>query len=268
MRWNGRVSRRLSASVAVASAAVVTLAVGPTPAAADHSWGGYHWARGASQFSPALELGTNFATNPTTWGQLLERDVSPDWSRTDSGNPVRTRVVAGSTDGRKCRARSGRVEVCSQKYGFNGWLGLASVWASGAHITQATVKLNDSYFNTRTYDTPEWRQSVMCQEVGHTLGLDHQSEDPEVNRATCMDYYKVPNLRPNGHDYEWLSSIYGHDDSTTTIGADSSRTRGKGRGLRRVHNSLWVEDLGNGNKRLVWVLWERRGSRYASPAEG
>jgi hypothetical protein len=37
--------------------------------------------------------------------------------------------------------------------------------------------VNDTYFNTPKYDTSAWRNLVMCQEVGHTLGLDHQDED-------------------------------------------------------------------------------------------
>jgi signal transduction histidine kinase len=33
------------------------------------------------------------------------------------------------------------------------------------------------YFNTPTYNTTTWRNLVSCQEVGHTLGLDHQDEN-------------------------------------------------------------------------------------------
>lgn len=29
----------------------------------------------------------------------------------------------------------------------NGWLGIASISVNGSHITQGTVKLNDTYFN-------------------------------------------------------------------------------------------------------------------------
>jgi hypothetical protein len=106
---------------------------------------------------------------------------------------------------------------------------------------------------------------VTCQEVGHTFGLDHQSEDPNVDKNTCMDYYKVPNLRPNQHDYDQLALIYSHLDSTTTLGASVA---GSGRGLKRVKDSLFVEDLGNGNKRFVWVVWKDMGLPHGAPAEG
>jgi predicted Zn-dependent protease len=59
---------------------------------------------------------------------------------------------------------------------------------SGSHIVQGTTKVNDTYFNTATYNTRAWRQLVMCQEVGHTFGLDHQDETfNNPNLGSCMD---------------------------------------------------------------------------------
>jgi hypothetical protein len=71
-----------------------------------------------------------------------------------------------------------------------------------------TLKVNDTYFNTPTYDTTPWRNLVMCQEVGHTLGLDHQDTSfDNPNLGTCMDYASNPlgppdNEHPNKHDYD------------------------------------------------------------------
>ncbi len=221
------------------------------------AWGSYHWARQSNPF--ALQLGENLST--AAWETALA-GASADWT---ASRVLDSPVVVGATAGRKCRPTSGRVEVCNAAYGNNGWLGLASVWSSGGHIVQATVKLNDTYFNTSSYNTPAWRRSVTCQEVGHTFGLDHQSEDPEVNMGTCMDYHKVPNLSPNQHDYEQLETIYGHLDATTTLAAS---TAASGRGLKRVKDSLFVEDLGRGKKRLVWVFWKDHGPPHAPPVEG
>jgi hypothetical protein len=106
--------------------------------------------------------------------------------------------------------------VCNAKYGNNGWLGIASIWISGSHITQGTVKMNDTYFNTATYNKPSWKQMVLCQEIGHTFGLDHQDENfNNQNLGTCMDYSNDParddgqgnNLHPNAHDYNQLAHI-------------------------------------------------------------
>ena len=100
-------------------------------------------------------------------------------------------------------------------------LGVAQIRLSGAHISQGTVKLNDTYFNTAQYNTPAWRNLVSCQEVGHTFGLDHQDENfDNANLGTCMDYTNDPstNQHPNQHDYDELETIYSHNDSSTTVG--------------------------------------------------
>ena len=179
-------------------------------AAASHSWGGYHWAR-TSPFTLKLSDNVN-----TAWDSYLTT-TSEDWS---TSAVLDTTIITGRADPKKCRPTSGRVEVCNASYGRNGWLGIASIWASGPHITQGTVKVNDSYFNAAPYNTPAWRNLVMCQEVGHTLGLDHQDEVfANPNLMTCMDYTNNPdtNQHPNLHDYTMLEMLYAHGDATTTI---------------------------------------------------
>jgi hypothetical protein len=250
---------RTAAKLALATA--LLLAVNAAPAAANHSWGGYHWARTSNPFT--VTLGDNVSG---AWDASLS-GASTDWS---ASTVLDSPVVSGTTTGRKCRASSGRVQVCNAGYGYNGWLGLASVWTSGGHIVQATVKLNDSYYGSGSkYNTAAWRRSVTCQEIGHTYGLDHQSEDPNVDMNTCMDYCNLanvcPNISPNAHDYAQLSTIYNHTDSTTTLAASAGSSA---RGLRKVKDSLFVEDLGNGKKRFVWVYWKDRGLPHGPPSEG
>ena len=66
----------------------------------------------------------------------------------------------------------------------------------------------------------------MCQELGHTFGLTHTSENGS-SQNTCMDYFSntganatsTLSTRPNQHDYDMLVSIYAHLDTTTTIAA-------------------------------------------------
>lgn len=212
--------RRASCPWVVALAAFALAAV-PAGASAEHAWG-YHWARVANPFT--LQLGDNVAS---AWDTYLA-EAANDWR---ASSVLETMVVAGGTTPRRCRPTAGRVEVCSYRYGFNGWLGLAQIWVSGTHITQAIVKLNDSYFGTPTYNTPAWRRLVVCQEVGHTLGLDHQDEEfSNPNLGTCMDYTSNPqgppsNEHPNTHDYDQLEAIYAHLDSTSTVG-NPAATRG------------------------------------------
>ncbi len=182
---------------------------------ATHSWSNYHWARTTNSFT--LKLGDNVSTG---WDAYLA-EASTDWSQS---SVLDTAIVSGGTSARRCLPTTGRVEVCNSRYGFNGWLGVASIWISGNHITQGTVKVNDSYFNTAKFHTPPWRRLVMCQEVGHTFGLDHQDENfSNPNLGTCMDYTNDPdgppsNEHPNSHDYDQLDTIYAHLDSITTVG--------------------------------------------------
>jgi hypothetical protein len=194
--------------------------------------------------------------------------TSADWSQSSVLN---TTIVAGATKPRSFKATTGRVEVCNAAYGNTGWLGIASISITGGtHITAGYVKLNDTYFNTATYNTPAWRNVVSCQEVGHTLGLDHQDEDftnPDLN--TCMDYSNNPNpnQHPNAHDYEQLESIYAHLDSTSTVGADAPG-RGKPQagkdasswgsrveGSPAAGHSTYVKDLGGGEVVVTFVTW-------------
>ena len=242
---------------------------------ANHSWGSYHWARTSAPFS--LKLGDNVSSS---WDSYLNM-ASSQWSLS---SVLDTTVVFGNTNNIKgkntpknCTPTSGRIEVCSAKYGSTGWLGLAQIWVSGGHITQGTTKLNDTYFTTSAYNTPGWKSLVLCQEVGHNFGLDHQDEDfnnAPVDPHTCMDYF-VPGVNeivgPNTHDYEQLEAMYLHLDSTTTIKSLISSNRlgteidfenpsEWGKSLKKDNNgkdNLFVRDLGNGKKVFTHIFWAR-----------
>ena len=157
---------------------LVLLLVAPVSSFASHAWSNYHWARTSNPFT--LKVGNNMSG---TWAGQFNTAVS-DWSQASVMN---LSVVAGQAN-KRCSATAGRIEVCNGRYGNNGWLGLAQIWLSGGHISQGTTKKNDTYFDTATYNNPNEREHVMCQEVAHTFGLDHQSEDGS-SQDTCMDYF-------------------------------------------------------------------------------
>lgn len=237
--------RRLTLALTLA---FTTVTIGASSAAASHSWGDYHWARTANPFE--VKLGDNMSSS---WDPYLSV-ASSDWS---ASSVLDTTIIPGGTTGKKCRPTQGRVEVCNAAYGFRGWIGLAQIWLSAGHITQAVAKVNDSYFDTPNYNKPEARQSVLCQEVGHDFGLDHQSEDPKVNMRTCMDYYEGWNQHPNAHDYEQLESIYAHLDSTTTVFSSATNENRPERVDRedRIKDSIIVEHLSDGSKRITHIYW-------------
>jgi hypothetical protein len=241
----------------------------PTSASAHHSWGKYHWARTSNPFT--LKLGNNLSSG---WSTYLTT-ASSDWS---VSTVLDTTIVAGSTTGSTCAPTSGRVEVCNANYGATGWLGVAQIWTTrGAHIVQGTSKMNDYYFNQAQYNTAPWHRLVMCQEVAHTFGLDHQDENfNNPNLGTCMDYTSDPdgppsNEHPNQHDYDQLVKIYSHLDSFTTLGAalpngapagfanaDMHAQENWGEKVNDAadgHSSLYVRDFGNGYKVFTFVIW-------------
>ena len=262
--------------------AIITGLGGASFAQANHSWSDYHWARTTNPFT--IKLGDAV---DTTWDSYLAT-ASTDWSANTTDGVAKvlnTNIVPSTLDPRRCRAIAGTVQVCNASYGKNGWLGIAQISISGSHITQGTTKLNDSYFNTAKYNTPAWRSMVVCQEIGHTFGLNHQDEGfANTNLGTCMDYTNDPsgtagtngtlnNTHPNLHDYMQLATIYTHPDATNTFVASTATKPGfstvalsgkfenasewgkavaydaKGRA------NLFERDLGNGNKVLTHVFW-------------
>lgn len=184
-----------------------------------HSWSTYHWSSNSLPVSLTLRK-----TLSSTWAPYLDT-TSADWNQS---TVIHTTVVRGSNNPKRCAPTLGSVEVCSAAYGKNGWLGIAQIWINGGHITQATVKVNDSYFSMAKYNTVAYRNLVMCQEVGHTFGLDHQDEkQTNTNLGTCMDYTNNPagppsNEHPNAHDYEQLELIYSHVDSAVNVSQQSA----------------------------------------------
>jgi hypothetical protein len=249
-----RTQRRILAAV-VLSAAVAAV---PSFAMASHSWGGYHWARQSNPFT--LKVGDNVTS---TWDGILNTTIS-DWSQSTVLDLTK---VAGGTRAKPCKATVGRVEVCNARYGYTGWLGVAQIWITGGtHITQGTTKVNDSYMNSAPYNTTAWRNLVMCQEVGHTLGLDHQDEDfDNANLGTCMDYTNDPstNQHPNSHDYQELQTIYQHLDNTTTVGAAPTGVNANGANSwgklvsSSASGSTYSLDLGAGRSVVTFVIWAR-----------
>lgn len=277
----------------------LSFAAFPALTFANHSWGGYHWARRSNPFT--LNLGDNASS---AWDPYLVT-TSYDWT---VSSVLDTTIVPGRvTNPKNCKPTSGRVEVCATTYGNNGWLGLAQIWISGKHITQGVTKLNDTYFNTTKYNTSAWRNLVMCQEVGHTLGLDHQDTTfDNTNLGTCMDYTNYPeggvhgsidygpsNEHPGGSipgdsDYDELAIIYNHADSTTTVGQTAQSGPGKGnipsagndepaqlgtgqwgkliRSTNQGRTELYELDLGGRRKMFTFVIWaegegEEQGQR-------
>lgn len=189
--------------------------------ATDHQWNRYHWEKTTSG-AVALTVG-DCHTSGSGWSAILNNvltgafslngyvDADPNvdnWS--DAGSPtyVSLQQVA-------CNSSTAKIKSYNASYGDTGWLGLASIsiyLGKDKHIAKGETKVNDYYKTAPSgYDgfneSIEWYH-VLCQEVGHTIGVDH------VVGATCMNTEERP-LRypePNTNDALLLSSpgMYGH----------------------------------------------------------
>lgn len=240
---------------------------------ASHSWSVYHWARTTNSFDLTI-------INSTTddWDAYVSQAIS-DWSQSNVLNMVEDpNGATARKDRRQCRKPDGAIRICNLDYGNNGWLGIAGISIdSNGHITTGYTKLNDYYFAQPFYNNFSWKQSVTCQELGHNVGLDHQDEDfNNESLFSCMDYQNPPYEYPNNHDYQQLSSMYGHLDSYDSYndggdgggggGCNAPPGRGCNKGDAPGHNgdTGWGISLGRRGQHETFLRIDPDGTRHVT----
>ncbi|NIM47836.1 MAG: hypothetical protein GTO22_00995 [Gemmatimonadales bacterium] len=177
-------------ALAISVGAMLTLAA---TASADHAWNGYHWPD--NNLSPTV--------NDKTSSSLFDIPAAvAEW--TNLGTPIAPQMTSGNAD----------VDVVVKRMNAN-WLGVARISVDSAgHIQAGRVELNRLYLNSLTFD--EW-DHVVCQELGHIWGLDHNHDGPSGGTPddTCMNssLHLGEYPAPNSHDAEQLNAIYGHADN-------------------------------------------------------
>ena len=213
-------TRRLVRDITFCVIAVALMMTPLVQAEASDAPQNYHWAREELQFT--VMAGDNVDGQ---WDGLLG-DAIANWNKSDT---VTIKEVSGGTNAQDCRPTDGRIEVCSWRYGTQeGWLGLTRLYFdnAGDHIESVTVQFNDSFFdqNNGQYNTDTARQHTACHEMGHSIGLDH------VNTDSCMNDSQnavFNNVKPINKDYQQLTSIYNHKDSTTTVDGSQKKDKNK-----------------------------------------
>jgi len=204
---------------------------------ADNQWSNYHWEKkNTPPDHPILTLsiGDNHTdVNPTHWSTLLDV-VRSNWDQDDGGFGgayLAVNIVDGG---------AGDIESYNDDYGNTGWLGLASIWITrgkNKHIVRGQSKVNDYYIGYDSFSEDFNWAHVLCQEIGHTFGLDHNRDAGD----TCMnDQTALLSPTPNDHDTDMLDIMYAedHGDSGGSSGKKCHPIRGCGQS--RVH-AFWAE---------------------------
>jgi len=232
----------------------VSAALAATAVYAAHTWNNYHWARSTASFNLKV-----IDSNTSDWDDELGLALS-QWSQSTVLSMSVSAYDDSSKTRRRCPAVQGAVRSCNMAYGNNGWLGLASInLDSSGHIVQGTSKMNDSY--SSSFASQDERRHVMCQELGHTLGLGHTSEDGS-SQNTCMDYStSATSTAPNSHDYAQLASQYSHLDSYNSYAtsAASRLTAAQSAMAGPVPMGLRVNKEGRSE---IWVAHDGKGGTW------
>ncbi|WP_163835365.1 zinc metalloprotease [Spartinivicinus ruber] len=235
----------------------------------EHNWNNYHWARTANPFNLKV-----IDSMTSSWEGELVESLSR-WSHSVVLNLSVDTFDDNQRTRKRCRMVKGQMRLCNATYGFNGWLGLATIGLdANGHIDRGTAKMNDSY--SSYWAIPGEKNHVVCQEIGHVLGLDHTSEDG-TSQQTCMDYSTDPNSQwPNQHDYEELAKLYQHLDlynsyqhegETTNEGSSCNAPAGKGCN-KQGNNNLDhdIPPMGirvhKGRSHELWVAPRRDGGLW------
>ncbi|MCH8949145.1 MAG: hypothetical protein IIB87_02050 [Chloroflexi bacterium] len=192
---------RLPRTILFGALAIGVLLFGATVASADHSWNNYHF--------PSYNLSPTVVDSTSSSLYKVPLAVEEWFNLGTDIQPVIT------------TASKGDITVKEAFSPF--WLGLARVFLDGDHITKAEVKLNTRLLNS--YGAAAADQ-VLCQELGHVLGLDHNRDGDDGGSPddTCMnDQTTIGSYTsPNSHDTAQLDLIYdGHADLDPDDGGDT-----------------------------------------------
>ena len=159
----------------------------------------------------------------------------------------------------------------------------ADLGSSGSHITQATTKVNDTYFDTAPYNTPAWRGSSCARRSRTTSGSTTRTRTSTIaNLGTCMDYTNDPDggraaqllIRQRAPERARLRASSRRSTRTSTARrrrrqavppAQPSATSGVGNappllaGEPRERRPSTSTHLPNGGRRVTHVFWAPLG---------
>lgn len=76
------------------------------------------------------------------------------------------------------------ISSCNGDYGATGWTGIAMIWTYKGtnYLAKRLSKINEHYLMDNAQS-----QHILCQGIGHTMPMGHQSESG-ADLNTCMNY--------------------------------------------------------------------------------
>jgi hypothetical protein len=211
--------------------AMAMLLLSAATALASNTWNGYHWANGDGDPHEG-SISLTLVDDLTEYGPEYAKAVD-DWNRDTTAADGPLSLIPGTAANRPAACDNDdsetagieikdTIHVCNYAYGKIGWLGLARIWlAADGHIEAGVALMNDSYMleSGSVYDNPYAWRHVLCQEIGHTFGLDHQGSPKKQSCMNARWGLTDPSfVGPNQHDYDTLDEIYGSasDDGGNT----------------------------------------------------
>jgi hypothetical protein len=231
----------------------------PASAAANHSYltssgTAHHWPAAIDQRTAVTQISwTLKGTYASTWQAYLERAEEAWDTRTYYWDSYLDPWL--SVDPYTCEFRQGIIHVCNGSYGSN-WAGLAEWYYddSTGHILYGRNRLNDDASGINQGGGTCWSgfgympcqdyaKGVVCQELGHTLGLDHADD------TSCMGlgYYASAHgvTDPDGTDVWEVDVNHNHIDAESSTSSSPSSSASKSTSPRGNGRTLVPPAKGN-----------------------
>ena len=247
--------RRWLVTVLVGTAVV---AVGTGVAFANNAWENFHWPTNSRDLTVGVGP-TSIGGSTATLAPFYDLGTEVfDWNRAADGTDLfLTFNETGTND----------IEV--GEFTDPCCYGIARIFIDGDHILQGEVAINtlaiEEDFGTGTLRT-EVGEHVLCQEIGHTIGLDHQhGRGPKAQSCMNAGFGTIGDYPDwNSHDAKMLADIYAHDDTAGGGGDGGGNGGGNGGGkdpCEKKNPPPWAQ-CPSGQADGEWVtvhIWPRPG---------